>query len=91
MIDAVDAGSSGSISALQDGGARRGRGRLQTIPGIGPFGALLLLAEIGPIDRFASSHQLAAYAGLVPSTRSSGDKTTHGTVGGRGVPGSNGF
>jgi transposase len=60
--------------------------RLQTVPGIGPFGALLLLAEIGRIDRFASSHQLTAYAGLVPSTRSSGDKTTHGAVGNQGSP-----
>jgi transposase len=60
--------------------------RLQTVPGIGPFGALLLLAEIGRIDRFATSHQLAAYAGLVPSTRSSGDKTTHGAIGGAGSP-----
>src|SRR5439155_4785040 len=51
---------------------------LQTIPGIGPFGALLLLAEIGTITRFSSSHELAAYAGLVPSTRSSGGKTAHG-------------
>ena len=54
---------------------------LQTIPGIGPFGALLLLAEIGTITRFDSSRELAAYAGLVPSTRSSGGKTAHGSVG----------
>ena len=59
--------------------------RLQTIPGIGPFGALLLQAEIGPIARFGSAQELAAYAGLVPSTRSSGDKTRHGRVG-RGNP-----
>jgi len=59
--------------------------RLQTIPGIGPFGALLLQAEIGPIARFGSAQELAAYAGLVPSTRSSGDKTRHGQVG-RGNP-----
>jgi transposase len=32
--------------------------RLQTIPGIGPFGALLLQAEIGPIARFGSAHDL---------------------------------
>jgi transposase len=48
--------------------------------GVGPFGALLLLAEIGSITRFASSHELAAYAGLVPSTRSSGGKTAQGSV-----------
>ena len=54
--------------------------RLQTIPGIGIFGAALLLAEIGTIQRFHTAHELAAYAGLVPSTRSSGDKTSHGGV-----------
>jgi transposase len=59
--------------------------RLQTIPGIGPFGALLLQAEIGPIARFGSAQDLAAFARLVPSTRSSGDKTRHGQVG-RGNP-----
>lgn len=55
--------------------------RLHTIPGVGLFGALLLVAEIGAIERFQSAHQLAAYAGLVPSTRSSGGKTSHGSVG----------
>jgi transposase len=60
-------------------------GRLQTIPGVGPFGALLLQAEIGPITRFRGAQELAAYAGLVPSTHSSGDKTRHGHVG-RGNP-----
>ncbi|MGI9076935.1 MAG: transposase [Gemmatimonadaceae bacterium] len=55
--------------------------RLHTIPGVGLFGALFLVAEIRTIERFGSSHQLIAYAGLVPSTRSSGGKTTHGGVG----------
>jgi len=55
--------------------------RLQTIPGVGPFGALLLQAEIGPITRFRGAHELAACAGLTPSTHSSGDKTRHGRVG----------
>jgi len=59
---------------------------LQTWPGIGTFGAALLLAEIGTIDRFTTSHQLAAYAGLIPSTQSSGGKTTHGGVGRAGNP-----
>ena len=55
--------------------------RLMTIPGIGPFGAALLVAEIGTITRFPTAAELAASAGLVPSTRSSGDKTSHGGVG----------
>jgi transposase len=54
--------------------------RLATIPGVGVFGALFLHAEIGQIERFGSSHQLAAYAGLVPTTRSLGGKTTHGPL-----------
>jgi len=60
--------------------------RLQTWPGIGTFGAALLLAEIGTIHRFRSSHELAAYAGLTPSTQSSGDTTRHGSVGRAGSP-----
>jgi transposase len=58
--------------------------QLMTVPGIGPYGALLILAEVGPITRFPSAHALASYAGLVPSTRSSGGKTAHGTVGAAG-------
>ncbi|NIM49665.1 MAG: IS110 family transposase [Gemmatimonadales bacterium] len=55
--------------------------RLMTVPGIGPYLALLIEAEIGTIERFRTSHELASYAGLVPSTRSSGGKTAHGGVG----------
>ena len=60
--------------------------QLETIPGVGPFGALLLVAEMGPLSRFPTSHHLASYAGLVASTRSSGDKTWHGSVGPAGSP-----
>ncbi len=55
--------------------------QLTTMPGVGVFSALFLQAEIGTIDRFSSSHALAAYAGLVPTTRSSGGKTSHGGLG----------
>ena len=55
--------------------------QLTTMPGVGVFSALFVQAEIGSIDRFRSSHELAAYAGLVPTTRSSGGKTTHGGLG----------
>ena len=40
--------------------------RLHTIPGVGLFGALFLVAEIGAIERFTSSHRLSAYAGSFP-------------------------
>ena len=48
--------------------------------------AAMLVAEIGTIVRFRSAHALVAYAGLAPSTASSGDKTRHGGVGGAGNP-----
>lgn len=49
-----------------------------TIPGIGEFFARLIEAEIDDISRFRTLKKLAAYAGLVPSTYSSGGKTYHG-------------
>lgn len=45
---------------------------LQTIPGIGPYRSLLLVAEILPISRFPSPESLVAYGGLAPATRQSG-------------------
>ncbi|KXA93005.1 hypothetical protein AKJ64_01710, partial [candidate division MSBL1 archaeon SCGC-AAA259E17] len=38
---------------------------LKTIPGIGDFSSLLILAEIGDIDRFPDPEKLCSYAGLV--------------------------
>jgi transposase len=53
---------------------------LMTVPGIGFYVALLILAEIGDVARFPSARKLASYAGLVPTTRSSGDHTDHGRI-----------
>ncbi|MBZ7922357.1 IS110 family transposase [Ensifer adhaerens] len=53
---------------------------LKTIPGIGEFFARLIEAEIDDISRFRNPKKLAAYAGLVPSTYSSGGKTFHGKI-----------
>ncbi|OQW53882.1 MAG: transposase [Proteobacteria bacterium SG_bin7] len=53
---------------------------LETIPGIGKFFAMLIDAEIGEIDRFKTPEKLASYSGLVPSTYSSGGKTTNGRI-----------
>lgn len=54
--------------------------RLISIPGIGQFTAWLLIAELDDIKRFRNAKKLAAYAGLVPSTYSSGGKTFHGSI-----------
>lgn len=47
--------------------------RLTTVPGIGIFSALLILAEIGDINRFPSPKKLVSYAGLCPGLHQSGE------------------
>ena len=52
---------------------------LMMIPGIGYYySALLIISEIGEINRFPNSYHLCSYAGLVPSTYSSGGVTHYG-------------
>ena len=53
---------------------------LMTVPGIGYYLALLIVAEVGEVERFHSARKLASYAGLVPTTRSSGGHTYHGRI-----------
>jgi len=53
---------------------------LATIPGIGVTLATLISTEIDSIERFKSPSKLCSYAGLVPSTHSSGGKTYHGRI-----------
>jgi transposase len=53
---------------------------LMTVPGVGYYIALLIKAEIGDVGRFSSCDHLASYAGLVPSTKSSGGVTRHGRI-----------
>ena len=53
---------------------------LKTIPGIGTFTAFLIKSEIDDIERFASKEKLSSYAGLIPSTHSSGERLHHGRI-----------
>jgi len=52
---------------------------LRTVPGIGYYSALLIVSEVGDISRFSDSYHLCSYAGLVPSTHSSGGVTHYGS------------
>lgn len=55
--------------------------RLETVPGIGHYRALLICAEVLPISRFCSPSRLVAYAGLAPRTRQSGERAVrHGQI-----------
>jgi len=49
---------------------------LTQLPGVGPFTALVILAEIGDISRFGSARKLASWAGLTPTVRGS-DRVAH--------------
>src|SRR6266702_541439 len=53
---------------------------LTQLPGVGPFTALVLLAEIGDITRFGSARKLASWAGLTPTVRGSDLKVRHGHI-----------
>jgi len=46
--------------------------KLCTLPGIGPYTALLILAEIGDVARFPDPKHLVSYAGLAPRVYASG-------------------
>jgi transposase len=53
---------------------------LMTLPGVDFTVAQALLAALGDINRFPTADQAAAYLGLVPSTRQSGQHCYHGPI-----------
>jgi transposase len=59
---------------------------LLTIPGIGEVSAMMLLAEIGDLGRFANKEALCSYAGLVPRVRESAGKAARGGITRQGSP-----
>lgn len=51
---------------------------LLPIRGMGPYTAMLVVAEIGDIHRFPSARKLVSFAGLCPSTHQTGQTSYHG-------------
>ena len=51
---------------------------LESIPGIGEFTAVALVAELCPIKRFPNVEKLCSYAGLVPTNHQSGETSYPG-------------
>jgi transposase len=49
---------------------------LTQLPGVGPFTALVILAEVGDVSRFGAARKLASWAGLTPTVRGS-DRVAH--------------
>lgn len=60
--------------------ARHDAQLISEIPGIGWYGALTILAEIGDVHRFPDAQHLAAYAGLVPSVHQSANSCYYGHI-----------
>ena len=60
--------------------------RLMTAPAIGPVTAVAFVATLDDVGRFASAHQVAAYLGLTPSERSSGEQQRRGRISKTGNP-----
>jgi len=57
---------------------------LTSIPGIAELTAMKILTELGDIKRFDNLDQLCGYIGLVPTTKSSGEKEKIGEMTNRG-------
>jgi len=53
---------------------------IQTVPGFGIFLAVLVAVEIEDIKRFEDVGKFHAYAGVIPSTHSSGERSWHGKI-----------
>lgn len=53
---------------------------IRTIPGFGQFLSVLVAVEIGDLGRFEGVSKLHAYAGVIPSTHSSGERSYHGKI-----------
>ena len=54
--------------------------RLSTIPGIGPFLAILVVLELGDIHRFPTAKHVASAIGLTPRVRASADCVRMGHI-----------
>jgi transposase len=56
------------------------RGYLQSIPGIGPITSLTILARIGDPKNLKNPREIAAFIGVVPTEKSTGDTVQYGSI-----------
>jgi transposase len=59
---------------------------LTTIRGIGVYSALLIVAELGEVERFRTAKQVGAYAGLTARVHQSGGHCYRGSITRQGSP-----
>jgi len=85
VIDQMDGAILEQETALKKMAEADARARwLQTVPGIGAYSAMVILGEVGEIERFGTKRALASYAGLTPSVRESAGKRKRGGIGHHG-------
>ena len=85
IVDQMDAAIAEQQKALEQMARQDIRAKwLGTVPGIGPYSAMVILAEVGEIERFDTKRALASYAGLTPSVRESAGKRKRGGIGHHG-------
>jgi transposase len=85
QIDHLDAEIAEQKRELERMAGEDARARwLETVPGIGAYSAMVILAEIGDVARFPSKRALASYAGLCPVVRESAGKRKRGSIGHHG-------
>lgn len=59
---------------------------LITIPGVSCYSSVLIVSELGEIDRFDRSAEVVRYAGLDPTVRESGSSRKEGGISKQGSP-----
>ena len=80
-VDRLDAEIVSQTRELERMAAGDVRARwLQSVPGIGAYSAMVMLAEIGDMGRFPSKQALASYAGLVLVVRESAGRKKRGGI-----------
>lgn len=80
-VDHLDAEIAAQTKALEQmAGEDAGARCLQTVPGIGAYGAMVILAELGDVQRFQNKRALASYAGLAPVVRESAGRQKRGGI-----------
>jgi transposase len=70
--------SEGLVKALY--GEIEEAARIDTVPGFATTLSVLVAVEIADIRRFPRAEALHSYAGVIPSTHASGERTYHGNI-----------
>jgi transposase len=80
-VDHLDVELAAQTRELERRSGADARARLlQTVPGIGAYAAMVILAEVGDVARFNNKRALASYAGLTPVVRESAGKRKRGGI-----------